>query len=92
MPSWVPILGTMTKKCKVERVDRFRFKIVLTQGLNRQIRRMCEYLGNEVVELERYRLMNINLDIPLGKWRHLTDNEVNGIFKMIRYSSKTSAK
>ena len=92
MSSGVPILGTMTKKCKVERVDRFRFKIVLTQGLNRQIRRMCEYLGNEVVELERYRLMNINLDVPLGKWRHLTENELNGIFKMVRYSSKTSAK
>lgn len=92
MSSGVPILGTMTKKCKVERVDRFRFKIVLTQGLNRQIRRMCEYLGNEVVELERFRLMNINLDVPLGKWRHLTENELNGIFKMVRYSSKTSAK
>lgn len=92
MASGVPILGTMTKKCHVERIDRFRFKIILTQGLNRQIRRMCDYLGNEVVELERYRLMNINLDIPLGKWRHLTDNELNGIFKMIRYSSKTSVK
>ena len=92
MAGGVPILGTMTKKCKVERIDRFRFKIVLTQGLNRQIRRMCEYLGNEVVELERYRLMNINLDVPIGKWRHLTDNELNGIFKMVRYSSKTSEK
>ena len=69
-----------------------RFKIILTQGLNRQIRRMCEYLGNEVVELERYRLMNINLDLPVGKWRHLTDNELNGIFKMVRYSSKTGRK
>jgi 23S rRNA pseudouridine2604 synthase len=92
MAGGVPILGKMTKKCKVERVDRFRFKIILTQGLNRQIRRMCEYLGNEVVELERYRLMNINLDLPVGKWRHLTDNELNGIFKMVRYSSKTGRK
>lgn len=92
MGSGVPILGTITKKCHVERIDRFRFKIILTQGLNRQIRRMCEYLGNEVVELERYRLMNINLDVAVGKWRHLTDNELNGIFKMVRHSSKTTVK
>lgn len=92
MSSGVPILGTITKKCHVERIDRFRFKIILTQGLNRQIRRMCEYLGNEVVELERYRIMNIDLDVPLGKWRHLTDKELNGIFKMVRYSSKTTLK
>ena len=92
MSSGVPILGTITKKCHVERIDRFRFKIILTQGLNRQIRRMCECLGNEVVELERYRIMNIDLDVSLGKWRHLTDNELNGIFKMVRYSSKTTFK
>lgn len=92
MSSGVPILGTITKKCHVERIDRFRFKIILTQGLNRQIRRMCEYLGNEVVELERYRIMNIDLDVSLGKWRHLTDKELNGIFKMVRYSSKTTFK
>ena len=92
MSSGVPILGTTTKKCHVERIDRFRFKIILTQGLNRQIRRMCEYLGNEVVELERYRIMNIDLDVSLGKWRHLTDKELNGIFKMVRYSSKTTFK
>ena len=92
MSSGVPILGTITKKCHVERIDRFRFKIILTQGLNRQIRRMCEYLGNEVVELERYRIMNIDLDVSLGKWRHLTDKELNGIFKMVIYSSKTTFK
>lgn len=92
MSSGVPILGTITKKCHVERIDRFRFKIILTQGLNRQIRRMCEYLGNEVVELERYRIMNIDLDVSLGKWRHLTDKELNGIFKMVRYSSRTTFK
>lgn len=92
MSSGVPILGTVTKKCHVEKIDRYTFKIILTQGLNRQIRRMCEYLGNEVVELERYRIMNIDLDVPLGKWRHLTDKELNGIFKMVRYSSKTTFK
>src|SRR5690554_995638 len=90
MGNGVPILGTVTKKCFVEQIDRFTFRIVLTQGLNRQIRRMCEYLGNEVVELERYRIMNIDLDIPLGKWRHLTEKELNGIFKMVRHSSKTT--
>lgn len=90
MGNGVPILGTLTKKCLVEQIDRFTFRIILTQGLNRQIRRMCEYLGNEVVELERYRIMNINLDVPIGKWRHLTDKELNGIFKMVRHSSKTT--
>ena len=92
MSSGVPILGTVTRKCQVEKLDRFRFKIILTQGLNRQIRRMCEYLGNEVVELERYRIMNINLDVPLGKWRNMTEKELNGLFKLIRYSSKTTVK
>ena len=92
MGNGVPILGTVTKKCFVEQIDRFTFRIVLTQGLNRQIRRMCEYLGNEVVELERYRIMNIDMDIPLGKWRHLTDKELNGIFKMVRHSSKTTVR
>lgn len=90
MGNGVPILDTVTKKCVVEQIDRFTFKIILTQGLNRQIRRMTEYLGNEVVELERYRIMNVDLDIPVGKWRYLTDKELNGIFKMVRYSSKTS--
>src|SRR5690554_5941518 len=90
MGNGVPILGTVTKKCFVEQIDKFTFRITLTQGLNRQIRRMCEYLGNEVVELERYRIMNIDLDIPLGKWRHLTEKELNGIFKMVRHSSKTT--
>ena len=92
MGNGVPILGTMTKKCFVEQIDRFTFRIILTQGLNRQIRRMCEYLGNEVVELERYRIMNIDLDIPLGKWRHLTEKELSGIFKMVRHSSKTTVR
>jgi len=86
MGNGVPILDTVTKKCYVKQIDRYTFKIILTQGLNRQIRRMCEYLGNEVVELERYRIMNVDLDIPIGKWRYLNEKELNGIFKMVRYS------
>jgi len=91
MSNGVPILGTMTRKCFVEQIDKFTFRIILTQGLNRQIRRMCEYLGNEVVRLERYRIMNIHLDIPVGKWRNLTKQELNEIFKLVKESSKTKA-
>ncbi|MBF6629399.1 MAG: 23S rRNA pseudouridine(2604) synthase RluF [Proteiniphilum sp.] len=89
MSNGVPILGTVTKKCFVEQIDKFTFRIILTQGLNRQIRRMCEYLGNEVLQLERYRIMNIHLDIPVGKWRNLTKKELNEIFKLVSESSKT---
>lgn len=89
MSNGVPILGTVTRKCVVEQLDRFRFRIILTQGLNRQIRRMCEHLGNRVVELERYRIMNINLDVPLGKWRHLTKGELREIQELLADSSKT---
>lgn len=89
MGNGVPILDTVTQKCFVEQIDKFRFRIILTQGLNRQIRRMTEYLGNEVTRLERYRIMNIKLDIPVGKWRHLTKAEVNEINKLIADSSKT---
>ncbi len=89
MSNGVPILGTVTRKCVVEQLDRFRFRIILTQGLNRQIRRMCEHLGNRVVELERYRIMNINLDVPLGKWRHLTKGELREIQDLLADSSKT---
>lgn len=91
MSNGVPILGTMTRTCFVEQIDKFTFRIILTQGLNRQIRRMCEYLGNEVVRLERYRIMNIHLDIPVGKWRNLTKQELNEIFKLVKESSKTKA-
>jgi 23S rRNA pseudouridine2604 synthase len=89
MGNGVPILDTVTQKCFVEQIDKFRFRIILTQGLNRQIRRMTEYLGNEVTRLERYRIMNIKLDIPLGKWRHLTKAEVRELNKLIADSSKT---
>ncbi len=89
MGNGVPILDTITKKCKVEQLDRTVFKIVLTQGLNRQIRRMCEYLGYEVIKLKRVRIMNIHLDLPVGKWRNLTERELNEISKMVEGSSKT---
>ena len=89
MANGVPILDTITQKCKVEQLDRTVFKIVLTQGLNRQIRRMCEYLGYEVIKLKRVRIMNIHLDLPVGKWRNLTERELNEISKMVEGSSKT---
>lgn len=90
MGNGVPILGTVTNKCFVEQIDKFSFRIILTQGLNRQIRRMCEYLGNSVRQLERYRIMNIDLDVPLGKWRHLTEKELDEIQGLLTDSSKTS--
>ena len=90
MAGGIPILGTTTKKCKVSKVDHNTFKIVLTQGLNRQIRRMCGYLGYEVMKLQRTRIMNVNLgDIGKGKWRTLTNKEITDINKMIARSSKT---
>lgn len=89
MGNGVPILDTVTKKCFVEQIDKYRFRIILTQGLNRQIRRMCEALGNKVRRLERYRIMNICLDIPLGQWRHLTKGELDEIYSLLSVSSKT---
>lgn len=85
----VPILETYTKKCLVERLGKFDFRIVLTQGLNRQIRRMCEYLGYEVTHLKRVRIMNVQLDIPVGEWRDLTTEELKTINSMISDSQKT---
>ena len=72
----VPILDTVTNPCEVEQLSRFEFRIILTQGLNRQIRRMTEYCGYTVKRLKRIRIMHINLDTPLGQWRHLTEEEV----------------
>ncbi len=72
MANGVPILETVTKKCKVERVSNFIFRITLTQGLNRQIRRMCEYLEFGISSLKRVRIMNIKLDIPVGEYREFT--------------------
>lgn len=92
MSNGVPILDTITKKCKVERIDKFSFRIVLTQGLNRQIRRMCEYLDFRVLKLKRVRIMNIRLDVPIGKWRYLTEAEMSQLNYLISDSSKTHEK
>ena len=76
MSEGVPILNKKTKKCVVEKIKTNQFKIILTQGLNRQIRRMCDYFDYKVVALQRIRIMNIKLDIPEGKYRLLTDGEI----------------
>ncbi len=90
MSNGIPILGTITKKCKVEKLSKYVFKITLTQGLNRQIRRMCEYLGYEVTKLKRTRIMNVSLNgIKYGDWRELTSQEIETINKLIQSSSKT---
>lgn len=89
MSEGVPILGTMTDPCKVVLINRFKFRIILTQGLNRQIRRMCEYLGFTVKQLKRIRIMNIHLDLPVGKWRDLSEKEMAELNSMIQDSSKT---
>lgn len=89
MSNGVPILGTVTDKCHVEKLGKFTFKIVLTQGLNRQIRRMCAFLDYEVTRLKRIRIMNIHLDMPVGKWRYLTDKELEEINQLVADSSKT---
>ncbi|KFC05386.1 ribosomal large subunit pseudouridine synthase F [Trabulsiella guamensis ATCC 49490] len=88
MGAGVPILGSVTKKCKVKKEAPFTFRITLVQGLNRQIRRMCEYFGFEVTKLERTRIMNVSLSgIPQGEWRDLTDDELIALFKLIEDSS-----
>ncbi len=90
MSNGLPILGKITKKCKVSAISKTVFKIILIEGLNRQIRRMCEVLGYEVVKLKRIRIMNVKLeDLPIGRWRYLTDDEVSHLNKLIERSSKT---
>ena len=89
MRGGVPILDTVTRECEVEKLGSRTFRIILTQGLNRQIRRMCEYLGYSVVKLKRVRIMNVSLDVPVGKWRHLTREEVDEIQRLSASSSKT---
>lgn len=87
MGSGIPILDTVTKRCKVERISRFEFRIFLVQGLNRQIRRMCEYLGYEVVALQRIRIMNLELgDLPIGEWRDLTTAELKALKESVKDS------
>jgi 23S rRNA pseudouridine2604 synthase len=90
MSNGVPILDTITKKCRVERINDFTFNIVLTQGLNRQIRRMCSHLGYEVTRLKRVRIMNIELgNLKRGEYRHFTPNELKEINRLVANSSKT---
>jgi 23S rRNA pseudouridine2604 synthase len=89
MSNGVPILDTVTAKCEIEQFDDCDFSIILKQGMNRQIRRMCEHLGYEVLKLRRIRIMNIELDIPLGHWRYLSDLEMKEIMQMTANSSKT---
>ena len=90
MAGGIPILGTVTKRCKVKQTGERQFSIILTQGLNRQIRRMCEFLGYEVVTLQRTRIMNITLKgLRPGQWRDLTDKEMALINDAIEDSGKT---
>ncbi len=89
MRKGVPILDTTTKSCKVEKVDEYKFNIILTEGLNRQIRRMCDYLGYKVKSLKRIRIMNVHLDVKTGSWRYLTNEEIEGLNKLVNSSIKT---
>ena len=87
MSKGVRILGTKTLPCKVEQLSKYVFKIILTQGLNRQIRRMCEALGYEVYRLQRVRIMNIHLgNLPVGQWRDLTKKEKTRLFQDLNYT------
>ena len=89
MGNGVPVLDTVTRKCFVKQTDKNKFKIILTQGLNRQIRRMCEYLEYDIRKLKRVRIMNINLDIPIGEYRNFTARELNQINQSVEHSIKT---
>lgn len=90
MGNGVSILGTITNKCYVKKEGKNRFRIILTQGLNRQIRRMCEYFGYNVTKLERIRIMNVNLgDLKIGQWRNITTQELKEINRLILSSIKT---
>ena len=90
MAGGVPILDTVTRRCEVEQTGPRHFRIVLTQGLNRQIRRMCEHLGYEVVRLKRVRIMHMNLDLPLGEWRDFTAQELGELQRLVSDSGKTA--
>ena len=89
MSNGVEILGTITKTCFVEQLGPRKFKIILTQGLNRQIRRMCEALGYRVQSLKRVRIMNIKLDVPTGEYRELSKKELLELNGLLENSSKT---
>ena len=89
MSEGVKILDTITLPCKVEQLSKYDFKIILTQGLNRQIRRMCEELGYNVYRLQRIRIMNIQLDnLPVGQWRYLSKKEKTQLFNELNYEPK----
>ena len=88
MGNGVPILETITNKCYVKQTGKKTFKIILTQGLNRQIRRMCEYFDYRVISLKRIRIMNIKLDLKVGEYRYFTNSELNTINQLIANSSK----
>ena len=89
MSEGVKILDTITLPCKVEQLSKYDFKIILTQGLNRQIRRMCEELGYNVYRLQRIRIMNIQLDnLPVGQWRYLSKKEKAQLFQALNYEPK----
>ena len=83
MQSGVDILDTKTRPCKVSKVNQNTFKIILTQGLNRQIRRMCEALNYRVIALKRIRIMHINLDIPVGEYRMFSNEELNALHEQV---------
>lgn len=89
MSGGIPILETVTKKCEVQKLSTYEFKIILTQGLNRQIRRMCEYLNYEVQALKRTRIMNIHLKCEVGTYRDLTEEELITLNKTLKDSKKT---
>ncbi len=90
MSQGIPILGTVTKRCNVEKINDKTFKIILVQGLNRQIRRMCEYLGYKVLKLKRTRIMNVKIDgLKTGDWRELTSSEITTINTLVKTSVKT---
>lgn len=89
MSSGVPVLDTVTNPCFVEQMSSNMFRIILTQGLNRQIRRMCEFLDYKVVTLKRVRIMNVKLDLKVGKWRYLHSDELQTLKELAKYSEKT---
>lgn len=93
MSNGVPMLGTVTKKCKVVKESSHVYKITLIQGLNRQIRRMCEHFGYEVTKLERTKIMNVSLKgLALGEWRDLEDDELSVLLKQVESSSSEAPK
>jgi 23S rRNA pseudouridine2604 synthase len=92
MSQGIPLLGTVTQPCRIKKMGTHVFSIVLTQGLNRQIRRMCDFLDYKVIALKRTRIMNISLDkIPLGKWRYLSEPEVAELQTLVGGSLKEAS-